>query len=88
VGDAILAFATGTLRKIHQLIDMLYNERILDVQAKIDPALKRRARFFKAGLSHGVVLGVEIKHDDVSLNGILKEGDCQRDDQYNDGLVA
>ena len=35
-----------------------------------------------------MVLGVEIKHDDVSLNGILKEGDCQRDDQYNDGLVA
>jgi hypothetical protein len=63
---------------------MLYSERILDVQATIESGLKRRARFGKAGLSYGMVLGVESKRDVVSLTGGLKEGDCQRDDQYND----
>lgn len=70
-------------------MDMLYSDRILDIQARIESAIKRRARVGKAGLSHGVVLGVEIKPDGVSLGGSLKEvGQSARRSIYNDCLVA
>ena len=51
------------------------DERILDVQASIDSARKRRAWLGKAGLGHRVVLGVESEHDGVSRTGGLKEGE-------------
>jgi hypothetical protein len=49
--------------------------RILDVQASIESAIKRRAWLGKAGLGHGVVLGVECKLDGVSHSGGLKGGE-------------
>ena len=45
-----------------------------DVQASIDSARKRRAWLGKAGLGHGVVLGVEYKLDGVSHSGSLNGG--------------
>ena len=47
---------------------------ILDVQASIESARKRRAWLGKAGLGHGVILGEISKDDDVSYCGGLEEG--------------
>ena len=35
--------------------------------------MKRSAGSFKAGLGHGVILGMELERDDVSRGGVLKE---------------
>ena len=64
--------ATG--KPINELTVTCNEENILDVQASIESARKRRAWLGKAGLGHGVVLGVECKLDDVSHSGGLKEG--------------
>ena len=55
--------------------------KFLDVQAGIESAIKRRAWLGKAGLGHGVVLGVEYKLDGVTNSRSLREGDSQHGDQ-------
>jgi len=79
-------FATAKLRR--RINKLTCSERISgrqnDVQARVESARKRRAWLGKAGLGHGVVLGMVCKHDGVSHSGGLKDGDCQHDDEYND----
>ena len=44
--------------------------------------MKRSAGCSKAGLSHGVILGMELERDDVSNGGGLKEVTCEHNIRY------
>ena len=44
--------------------------------------MKRSAGSFKAGLGHGVILGMELERDDVSNGGGLKEVTCEHNIRY------
>ena len=56
-------------------------------QASIGSAIKGSAGCFKAGLGHGVVLGMELERDGVSNRGALRRDVSVQQSIYSDFLI-